>query len=29
MGYNNVMEEIKRKTIEIYQKDNGDCPFIL
>ncbi|CEG62166.1 hypothetical protein [Legionella micdadei] len=23
------MKEIKRKTIKIYQKDNGDCPFIL
>ncbi|HHW4979441.1 TPA: type II toxin-antitoxin system RelE/ParE family toxin [Legionella anisa] len=22
------MKEIKRKTIKIYQKDNGDCPFI-
>ena len=23
------MGEIKRKTIKIYQKDSGDCPFIL
>ena len=22
------MKEVKRKTIKIYQKDNGDCPFI-
>lgn len=22
------MKVIKRKTIKIYQKDNGDCPFI-
>ncbi len=22
------MEQIKRKTIQVYQKDNGDCPFI-
>ena len=22
------MKEIKRKTIKIYQRDNGDCPFI-
>ncbi|WP_131778539.1 type II toxin-antitoxin system RelE/ParE family toxin [Legionella bozemanae] len=22
------MKEIKRKTIKIYQKDNGDCPFV-
>jgi putative addiction module killer protein len=23
------MKELKRKTIKIYQKDSGDCPFIL
>lgn len=23
-----IMKEHKRKTIKIYQKDNGDCPFI-
>ena len=22
------MKKIRRKTIEIYQKENGDCPFI-
>ncbi|STX29790.1 Addiction module killer protein HI1419 [Legionella beliardensis] len=22
------MKEIRRKTIQIYQKENGDCPFI-
>lgn len=22
------MKEIKRKTITLYQKDNGDCPFV-
>jgi putative addiction module killer protein len=22
------MKEIKRKAIKVYQKDNGDCPFI-
>lgn len=22
------MQPIKRKTIKIYQKDNGDCPFV-
>ena len=28
-GIQSTMQSIKRKTIKIYQKDNGDCPFIV